>query len=554
MMRRILFLSAILALSLPFHGCEGGGNSGSETTNGLTGVVKDVEGRPIAGARVLLLPEDFNPAADDTGGFPLETRTDSKGTYKLADVAPGRYNLEFSDSSHGTLSLAQDVAVRTGGGLATLDGTLGMPGAIRVRIVDFLGEGEAGYVYIPGTNALLRVDSTARADGSVRIANVPVGRFPRLLLVVDAEADRKIITLARDFEVDAETTLATSPFQTWASSRNIPVNTEAMGVTGAVTDFPFLVRLNAANFDFSQARPNGQDVRFSKPDGSPIPYQIERWDASAKRAEIWTRLDTVAGSDSKQYITMHWGRGLTAPGEEDPSGLRVFGPEAGFATVYHLDEAANDDAGGYHDATPNANHATAASINPGALVPGIVAGAKAFAGGPLSTVGTLTAAMPKGFTGNTSYTVSFWIKYDTTATRQTILDFGEFATLKDVHFLIRPDTLTQFGAYDADRSTGFDPATWQNVFKLSGRAGKWTHIATVYNAAQSIITTYVNGTPADIVPTQALKLDGGALRIGKALATHPLDSPFNGALDEIRFCNRALSPDRIKLDYETQKP
>jgi hypothetical protein len=80
-------------------------------------------------------------------------------------------------------------------------------------------------------------------------------------------------------------------------------------------------------------------------------------------------------------------------------------------------------------------------------------------------------------------------------------------------------------------------------------------VAVAYDATRKTITTYLNGIPADEDPTSPLEIDpADGLRIGQALITHPGDSPFNGALDEIRFCARALSADRVKLDYETQKP
>ena len=48
--------------------------------------------------------------------------------------------------------------------------------------------------------------------------------------------------------------------------------------------YPVLVALGADNFDFAQAQPQGQDVRFATPDGKLLPYAIERWDAAAKKA------------------------------------------------------------------------------------------------------------------------------------------------------------------------------------------------------------------------------------------------------------------------------
>ncbi len=535
------------ALGLAFLACVGGGNSGSETTNGLTGVVRDVEGRPVSGARVQLLTDDFNPSQDTATAV---TVTNAKGAYALEDLPPGHYHLELSDSGRGTLTLLQDVTVPADG-KAVVNATLGKPGAMDVRVADFLRAGATAYVYIPGSSAWERVDSAGHAAGTVHLDQVPVGRFADLLMVLDEGGDRVVITLARDFEVQSEATAQTAPFQTWKSVRAIPLDTKALGVAGMVTDFPFLVRLTAADFDFSQARQDGGDLRFTRKDSMPLPFQIERWDALAQRAEIWVRLDTVRGNDTEQGVLMHWGRALATGILPGP---KVFDASAGFATVYHLDESANEDKSGYRDATPNGNHATSAAINADAQVPGIIGSAKAFSGPAGSSTGTLAAAMPKGIGGNASFTVSFWLRYKATAVRQSILDFGKPGLLSDVHWLIMNDTNAQFGAYDSGLS-GSDPAPWQNVFRFDAPLEKWAYVATVYNAEIGTIATYVNGALADSIKASPMVVDAnGGLRIGRNLPSHPQDAPLNGALDEIRFLDRALGPDRVKLDYATQKP
>jgi hypothetical protein len=539
-------LPGILACILALSGCvSGGGNSGSETTNGLTGTVRDLEGRPIPGARVRLLTGDYNPVESPA---PPTTTTGAKGAYAFSDVAPGAYNLEVSDSAHGALALVPGVVVPSeGSGVA--DGTLGKPGRLDARVGDFVGEGETGYVYIPGTGAYVALDDSARASGTAELPQVPVGRYDALLLIVKDGGDRRSITLAHDFEVLSETTSAAEPFQTWKYSRDIVFDAKAMGVSGTVAGFPLLVRLTGANFDFAQAQPNGQDVRFADGDGKALPYQIERWDADAKRAELWVRLDTVRAESRR--IVMRWGR---AGASAAPPGPAVFASEAGFASVYHLDEAANDDPGGYRDATPSANHATAAELNPGAQVPGIIGTATAFAGGPLSLKGTLTAGVPKGFGGNAGWTVSFWIRCDLVPQRQNILDFGKPGTQTDVHFLVHADTMAQFGAFDGGASRT-DPAPWQEYFRIAPIVGRWAYVATVYDADKATLATYVDGALADSITTSPMAVDSlGGLRIGRQLPTHPQDSPFNGVLDEIRFIARPLSGDRIKLDYATQKP
>ncbi len=53
-------------------------------------------------------------------------------------------------------------------------------------------------------------------------------------------------------------------------------------------DFQVLINLTSANFDFSQAQPDGSDIRIVDEYGDFLPYWIEEWNATAKKALIWT--------------------------------------------------------------------------------------------------------------------------------------------------------------------------------------------------------------------------------------------------------------------------
>ena len=98
-----------------------------------------------------------------------------------------------------------------------------------------------------------------------------------------------------------------------------------------------LVRLNKNYFDFSQAKPRGEDIRFSA-NGKPLAYQIERWDAAGGNAAVWVRIPTIKGND-QQAIKMHWGNDKV-PGESN--GERVFLTTEGFAGVWHLGDNLED--------------------------------------------------------------------------------------------------------------------------------------------------------------------------------------------------------------------
>src|SRR4051812_19915246 len=70
---------------------------------------------------------------------------------------------------------------------------------------------------------------------------------------------------------------------------NLPAGT-------AVDGFPLLVRLHHDGFDFSQAKPDGADVRFTTGDGKLLAHQIEEWNAAAGTASLWVRVPRIEGN------------------------------------------------------------------------------------------------------------------------------------------------------------------------------------------------------------------------------------------------------------------
>src|SRR5262245_37795810 len=63
----------------------------------------------------------------------------------------------------------------------------------------------------------------------------------------------------------------------WAYSRTITLDTTASGanVTEDVEKYPLAVLLDRSRFDFSQARTNGADIRFSDSAGKALPHAVE---------------------------------------------------------------------------------------------------------------------------------------------------------------------------------------------------------------------------------------------------------------------------------------
>ena len=97
----------------------------------------------------------------------------------------------------------------------------------------------------------------------------------------------------------------------WSHAGAITILTtpEGAGLAAGVSvqEFPLLVRLQSDAFDFTQAAPQGNDVRFTDSSGALLSYQVEQWDAAQGTASLWVRVRRIEG-DARQTIQMHWGK------------------------------------------------------------------------------------------------------------------------------------------------------------------------------------------------------------------------------------------------------
>lgn len=121
----------------------------------------------------------------------------------------------------------------------------------------------------------------------------------------------------------------------WSHYQDVYYDTSPTGADVAATigNFPVLVRLRAANFPFNQAMGGGQDLRFAKPNGTPINYEIERWDSAGAKADVWLRIDTLPGDSQGVMARMYWGKPASVSRSD---GNSVFSPTIGFEYVWHL--------------------------------------------------------------------------------------------------------------------------------------------------------------------------------------------------------------------------
>lgn len=312
----------------------------------------------------------------------------------------------------------------------------------------------------------------------------------------------------------------------------------------AALPFALALRLDTATFDFAQARSDGSNVRFASTSGRDLAFEIEQWDSASSRAAVWVLLDTLL-PDTVQSFYMYWGADGAAPRSD---GRQVFDTADGFCAVWHL---AQSSAGRgvtdvYKDATANDAHGddqVSADGNDGVVGPG-----QEMAGSGDYIVARPALLVPEG-----PLTVSAWIRPRAIPGPTEDRGYRIVGTFDDdfVNNRFYGFSLSTYQAhlvFNANDGGPVDQAGTWNAITLP----EWTHVAAVFTPDSGRVWFYVNGGPAP---------DNDRLtspRIGYGLSAmtllgHPDRHGFDGWLDEIRIYRRAMSPDEVRVGYDTQK-
>ena len=314
----------------------------------------------------------------------------------------------------------------------------------------------------------------------------------------------------------------------WKHSGTLAILTTPDGAnlpeSARLEGFPVLVRLSKATFDFRQAQPRGEDVRFSA-EGKPLAYQIEQWDAEQQVAAIWVRVPEIRGN-ARQLITMHWGR---ADAASQSNGAAVFNESNGFVVAMHLSDPANPVKDEVGTVSPVDAGTTSSS--------GVIGLARRFDAGKGIACGDQLDGLPVGSEPNTTQA---WIRAEQVNT--TIVGWGNEQGQGKVVMQLRSPPHLRMDCYFSNS----DVAGESRV-----PMGEWVHVVHTYAPGDSRV--YVNG-----------RLDGVTARNGSPLNIRTParmwlggwygNYQFRGEIDEARLSRVARSADWVRLEYENQKP
>jgi len=539
-----IFLSFFLMLL----GCGENRVTGIETTNGFAGVIQD-DKMPIEGAIVSLYPSDLNPITESKSI--LRDTTNAQGEYSFLDLESGSYNIGVSDTSRGVvllsnLSISQDQDTLSLVPVAKLQ----QPASFDISLLNQnikLGD----IVYIPGTEYQQIITQDHIDAKSISLPKTPPGSIYQLSTYNQVTNKTMIIVDSLNFLENEHSVIG--PFYNWSQQTRIHISLGAQGVdlASSLIHYPLLLRLTSDNFNFLQAQPRGQDLRFTSHDQlTPLPFEIEHWDSKNQIASIWVRIDTLWSGQDSQSLFMYWGND-TAISTSNSS--NVFDSSNGYAGTWHLGETTQEVQNFVY---PNAvgDFAWGVDSVTNTLTPPFIGLGQSF-----TKLDYIKIPDPHPlFKSKTNLTWGAWVKADSTSSniRGTILTYGVswgirftgsgrlLAFLYSNNEFQNSDSTT---ALIEDNQWHLVNATYNgNQFSLFVDGTKVSSRELTGDIQYDVQNLYDNDSNVvDVVRNDIL--------MGRAGASDENALYFEGDLDEVRVSFKARSEEWLKLNYLTQK-
>ncbi len=510
--------------------------SGSTTTNGLVAHVYYAKGKPAAGVSVRLRSFEYLSDTINALEKPFDSRvdeyTDDSGIVRFKSVDSGSYVIEANDNAG--FSCALKVALPGDGKTMDLGAdTLAADGAAEGAVDITPAPSVRWFVQIYG---LERVTVVNPKTGEFGFMGLPAGKFRfHIISASTAVSPQSIDSVA----VVSGQTVIVPAYSQWTYTSVVTLNTASSGaaISGNVYHFPVLMRLSAATFNFAQARGDGGDLRFSKSNGEPLAFEIERWDSANGAAEIWVSVDTIFGNNGTQSIAMLWGNPNAASAS---SSAAVFDTSKGFQGVWHMNDPGTAPA---KDATVNHFDGTKVAMTASYVTSGAIGGAQQFDGVssyfyiPHSDSGKLN------YPESGPYSLSAWV-YADTLIPQVIIEKGDTVPSD---YCLRVGESNQFQFYQQIDAQ----LAWDRRYAPAA-TGVWEFLTGVRNGTKEYL--YLNGVCVDSVGSMVASGRHSTPTGGVAVGRNYMRALnyFRGIMDEVRIENVALNPDWVKLCYMNQ--
>lgn len=504
------------------------GGSSQQGNGIIMGSVVSKKGTPAIATQVRIRPIDFmqepgksNAISDST----YDGITDSTGHFSISGIIPGSYVIEVNDRTSSAALIRTTIKEQdstTDIGIIGLKSYAQITGVINTDTTKPL---QSLCVQVRGLERLVKVNK----DGSFTISDLPEGNFDLQIIATDSTT---IPVKIYSVNAISDNTTSVDIPSGWRYSRPLYLNTTISGanITEDIANFPVLIRLTPDNFNFSQTRYNGADIRFAKSSNTFLPYEIEQWDSVNGSAEIWVKIDTVYGNNSTQFLMMYWGNENAV---DSSNSTTVFDTSVGFSGVWHLSK--NKDC--TYDATAHAFNGKNSGTT---TVSGIIGNSiRLTDGNHIKISGLLDSP--------SNVTLSAWVKSDTSSGwGQDIISIGDAV-------LLRLDDLSGIGTTG---SYYIDSVNYTTISsgKYLAKTG-WHYLVFSINNTTHTQTLYIDGS-LYTTTQNVISINYTGLGTDTYIGIHGNGKKlfnFNGQIDEVRVYNTSVSPAWIRLCYMNQK-
>ncbi len=328
----------------------------------------------------------------------------------------------------------------------------------------------------------------------------------------------------------------------WDYRKKITFDNSAQ--TSNLVNFPVQVALTSSNFDFSKAKTNGEDIRFTDSNGTTLlNYEIEKWDQAGEEAWVWVNVPQVNASSNTDNIYMYYGN-PAASDAENPEGTW----NSNYALVYHLEQL-NTCPTSFLDSTINNNDGSCISF-PIFTNLGRIDGARSLDG----IDDYIVSADSPDFTRN-QLTVSLWANQDSLSTAKSLASKWFYSSEGSWAIQTGNSDNTQLQVFIANALN--DPGDNNGITNTGAWSTGWHNVTFTYDSAGSgnsgKLKIYVDGAAQTLtfngtIPS-SLQDSSSNLRMGDF---GNLNRNWNGRMDEVRISTIAQTPDWIAASYKSE--
>jgi hypothetical protein len=303
--------------------------------------------------------------------------------------------------------------------------------------------------------------------------------------------------------------------------------------TADLTDFPCLVKLSAANFDFSHANADGFDIRFTAANGSTLlKYERERHDNANELAEYWVKIPTVE-YDADTDFYMYYRTTDTADGAD---AANVW--DSSYLGVYHLYD---DDTGTTIVDSKATNNLTKKANAEPSQDDGLEYKGQHYDGSDdVITHATLFDTFPSAFM------IEGWVKFDVTFNSSSTTEKGFW---RKYNLIGGPWGYAYVSFQQLDGRIQYQiytDATYQCfTTTASWTAGTWYHIA--FKGGSGGMEIWVNGVSEDTDASTVMPGNG----TNSDMMVGNVNTAFDGVIDEFRISNSARTSGYVKASYNS---